>query len=220
MLPVLLYGAVVAYQLGAGLAVQLQVLARVLRADQGLLLERDELGRVVLDPVDAHDLVTHQLAPQLMSLDALLAHVLAAVAAEGGGQVLLALLARARLYGPRLLEGVLDVEEVEDVEGGNEVSRPGNSEAGHTAARGAADVIGLAVRLDDQLEALLAEDMEAWEDPRVSVEVEADRARQLVFNLLKRLDDYLIGHVGVITIYGQQLYGLLSKFWFQNYVMG
>ena len=78
---VLLYCAVVAYQLLAGPAVQLQLLA-VLRAEQDAPLWREQLGRVFDDPGDGDYLVRAELAPQLVGLYALGTYVLPTVSAE------------------------------------------------------------------------------------------------------------------------------------------
>ena len=112
--------------------------------------------------------------------------------------MLLALLALGLLNGASLPESVLDVEEEVDVEGRNEVPRAGSREAGHAAARGTADIAGLVVRLDGELETLLAEDMEAGEDPGVGVAGEADGAGELVFHFLKCCDNYLLRHLFVL----------------------
>ena len=114
---VLLYGAVVADQLPARLAVELKVLT-MLGTAQDPPLEREHLGGVFDHPGDGDDVVTGQLAPQLVGLDALVAYVLPAVAAEGSSAVLLALLALAVLQGVRPREDISDVEEVMDVVGG------------------------------------------------------------------------------------------------------
>ena len=123
-----------------------------------------------------------------MGQGALTAYVLSAVAAEGGGRVLLALVAPVAILSlSSLHKDLADVEEVVDVVRGKQGTIAHLRHVGHQAAGRAAEEGGAAVGLGCQPDATPAEDVKAGEDARVLVEFEADATGKLFLYLLERL---------------------------------
>ncbi len=109
------YGAVSTYELLAGLTVNFECIVWVPRAVEHLLLGMDEAGGFFLNLREANYLVCGEFFPELVKFNAFLANKLATVTAETGRCCVFTFLTRTFLG---LLEGVSDVKQVGNMEGG------------------------------------------------------------------------------------------------------
>ncbi len=122
-----------------------------------------------------------EFLPELVHLDTFLTDKFSAVAAETKSWCFLAFLA-LRFF--RLLEGVSDVKEMADVEGGLQGSDTVYWEAGYLPTFRASNRRSVLTSRDDSLETVLAEDMKAREQFGFGVRLQADCTVESVFDLL------------------------------------
>ena len=112
--------AVSTYQLVACLAVKLCLLGWMSGAEQSLLEGRNEGGHVSSQGVQVDDLMGCKVVPVLVGFLAEPAYKPTS-ATKGNRLAFGALVAHRLVAGAHLLEGVLDVEEIVDVEGSLEL---------------------------------------------------------------------------------------------------
>ena len=176
--------AVSTYQLVARLAVEVCFCFLVFGAKQSFLERRNEGGHVSSQGIQVDNLVGFEVVPFLVGFDAALADK-AASATKASCLSFLALVAHCLFAGAHFLEGILDVEEVVDVEGSLEPRDSTHWEWSVLATLWTWETLSLSSPTYQTLQALLAIHVEALEQPRLFVGVQTYPTGDLVLDLLE-----------------------------------
>ena len=170
------------YQLVARLAVEVCLLLLVPGAEQSLLERRNEGGHVSSQGVQVDDLMGCEVVPVLVGLLAKPTHKPTG-ATKGNRLAFLALVAHCLFAGAHLLEGILDIEEVVDVEGSLELRDSAHWQWSDLATLWTWETLSLS--LYQTLQALLTVHVETFEQPRLFVWLQTYPTGNLVLDLLE-----------------------------------
>jgi hypothetical protein len=176
--------AVSTYQLVARLTVEVCLPFLVFGAKQSLLERRNEGGHGSSQGVQVNDFVWFEIVPFQMGFDAALANKPAS-AAKASCFAFLALVAHCLFAGAHFLEGILDVEEVVDVEGSLEPRDPAHWQWSVLATLWTWETLSLSSPTYQTLQALLAIHVETLEQPRLFVGLQTYPTGDLVLDLLE-----------------------------------
>ena len=176
--------AVSTYQLIARLTEEVCFSFLVLGAKQSLLERRNEGGHVSSQGVQVNDLVGFEILPFTMGLHAALTHKPTS-ATKANRLTFLALVAQCLVAGVHFLEGILDVEEVVDVEGSLELRDSAHWQLSDLATLWTWETLSLLFPTYQTLQALLTVHMETLEQPRLFVWLQTYPTGDLVLDLLE-----------------------------------